>query len=163
MQRLVGMPACQSVGIPSHMLAHAALGKREPGNNLWKSRANERNDASSSALSSQAPTTERPFVLPPVTDEDTRCLLASAIPTVLVQLRRCRSSAPSRAYGVTRRRRARRLGRRQLADAVIRRPSTNRLLRRLAGCACRLSGAAHERQSEPALPANFDQAVALRR
>ena len=43
MQRLIGTPACQSVGVPSHMLAHAALGKREPGNNLWTSRANERN------------------------------------------------------------------------------------------------------------------------
>jgi hypothetical protein len=90
--------------LPSHMLAHAALGKRELGNNLWTSRANERNDvSSSSALASQAPTTERPFVLPPVTDEDTRCLLASAIPTVSVQLRLYHSSTPSRAYGVTRR------------------------------------------------------------
>jgi hypothetical protein len=80
-----------------------ARGKRELSNNLSTSRANERNDASSSALSSQAPTAERPFVLPPVTDEDTRCLRASAIPTVSVRLRLYHSSAPSRAYGVTRR------------------------------------------------------------
>jgi hypothetical protein len=43
MQRLVGMLACQSVGVPSDMLAHAALGKRKLGKILWTSRANERN------------------------------------------------------------------------------------------------------------------------
>src|SRR5689334_8480858 len=107
MQRLIGTPACQSVGVPSHMLAHAASSPRWGSANwatiLWTRRAKERNDASSSALASQAPTTERPLVLPPVTDEDTRCLLASGILTVSLQIRLYHSSAPARAYGVTRR------------------------------------------------------------